>query len=287
VTHNIFKTRPLWDEAAAQMAPISPQSVYRVKTVSARANSGHSKWRTEAMRSYNNPVLLWFTRGQGRITISGATRGFGAHNLIFLPAGTMYGFEAIAQTYGSIVHLPDAPHLDLPRQPKHMRFREAAQQNEMTAMIGALSTEIEQDRPSRERALDLHAGMMAVWVERQLSTMPECDMTPDASRRLTSAFTHLVESSFHTAHSVTYYAQRLAVSPAHLTRACKIACGKSASALLADRIHFEARRMLMETNAPVKKIAQMLGFASHAYFSRAFQKHTGSAPSAFRKAAHV
>ena len=29
------------------------------------------RWRVEAMRAYAEPLLLWFTRGQGRITVGG------------------------------------------------------------------------------------------------------------------------------------------------------------------------------------------------------------------------
>ena len=79
------------------------------------------------------------------------------------------------------------------------------------------------------------------------------------------------------------FAAELGVTPGHLSRACNIACGRSASAILADRVHFEARRMLAETDLPIKYIAEKLGFHSAAYFSRAFHKHTGYAPRNFRQ----
>jgi AraC-like DNA-binding protein len=289
MTHKIFKSPALQNvnaHSTARGAQIPVPPAYRVSSL-ARSNNAQSKWRTEAMRSHRSPTFLWFTRGQGRITISGVTRGFGAHNLIFMPARTMYGFESIAQTYGSIVHLPDDATLSFPSEPLHLRFRDAVQQNEITGMIEALSREIAQDQPGKERALALHAGMMSVWLERQIHVMPDYDMTPDASRRLTAAFTALVEEEFHTSHSVTHYAAELGVTAAHLTRACNIACAKPASALLSERIHFEARRLLTETKSPVKTIATSLGFASPAYFTRAFHKHTGTAPSAFRKTAQM
>lgn len=251
----------------------------------ARSQSPHTKWQTGAMRSHNGPTFLWFTRGQGRLTISGIARGFGAHNLIYLPPRTMYGYDAIAQTYGSIMHLPNQPDLNLPDEALHLRFRDATQQNEITGMFEALAREIGSEQVGRDRALDLHAKMISLWLERQMAVMPEYDMTPDASRRLTAAFTSLVEQDFHTAHSVTHYAAELGVTPAHLTRACNISCGESASALLADRLHFEARRILSQTQSPIKDVAQMLGFTSAAYFTRAFHKHTGFSPTAFRKAA--
>ena len=66
-------------------------SPFRVLPLGRLAKGG--RWRTEAMRSYGAPVLLWFTRGQGRITINGRTNGYTAHNAVFIPAGTMHGFE--------------------------------------------------------------------------------------------------------------------------------------------------------------------------------------------------
>ena len=53
--------------------------------------------------------------------------------------------------------------------------------------------------------------------------------------------------------------------------------------LLQERRLYEARRLLSETRAPIKQIAETLGFASAAYFARAFQHKTGKTPSAFRR----
>jgi AraC family transcriptional activator of pobA len=93
----------------------------------------------------------------------------------------------------------------------------------------------------------------------------------------------LVEQDFRQTHSVSDYAAALGVTPTHLSRACNIACGRPASAIVADRVYFEARRMLKETKYPVKTISETLGFQSPAYFTRAFHKQTGLTPSAFRK----
>jgi len=45
---------------------------------------------------------------------------------------------------------------------------------------------------------------------------------------------------------------------------------------------FEARRLLADTRKPVKQIAAELGFASPAYFTRAFQGRCGQSPRSFR-----
>ncbi len=242
-----------------------------------------NRWRTEAMRSYAQPLLLWFTRGQGRITVAGVTHGFGPHHAVFLPADTMHGYEMSGQVFGTAVYLPTDRSLNLPEEPVHLRFRDVQQQAELSVMIENLQAELQANRPGKERAMLAHAGLLAVWLDREVEAGHRQDLHPDAARRIAAAYSAMVERDYKTGRTINYFASQLGVTPTHLTRCCKIACGRSASALLADRIHFEARRLLTETRRPVKDIAQELGFNSAAYFTRAFQKHTGETPTGFRK----
>lgn len=245
--------------------------------------TAETRWRTEAMRSYAQPLLLWFTRGQGRITVAGVTHGFGAHHAVFLPPDTMHGYEMSGQVFGTAVYLPPDRSLNLPEEPVHLRFRDVSQQAELSVMIENIQNELKSDRPGKERAMLAHAGLLAVWLDREVEAGHRQDLHPDAARRLAAAYTAMVERDFKSGRTINYYAQQLGVTPTHLTRCCKVACGRAASSLLADRVHFEARRLLAETRRPVKDIASELGFNSAAYFTRAFQKHTGETPTAFRK----
>ena len=106
-----------------------------VTSVSRMAQGG--RWRTEAMRSYDRPVLLWVTRGQGRLTIAGRTCGYGPHNLVFLPPRTMHGFSTMGPVLGSLVFLPDDPMFDWPVEALHLRLNDVQRQRELTAMIDA------------------------------------------------------------------------------------------------------------------------------------------------------
>lgn len=254
---------------------------FRVVPLARFAQGG--RWRTAAMRSYSQPVLIWFTRGQGRITISGITRGYGAHNAVFIPANTMHGFEMSGQVFGSIVFFPKDADLDLPVEATHLRFREAQKQGELTAIIENLHRETDGTLPGQERALLHHGGLLSVWLERQISEQPEAELHHDASRRLAVAYAALVERDFRSGSSVTDYAALLGVTPTHLSRVCNTTNGRPASAIIADRVFFEARQMLRTSRTPIKDIAGQLGFASAAYFTRAFLKNTGKTPSGFRK----
>ena len=266
-----------------QKVVIASDDLCRVVPIARLAQGG--RWRTEAMRSYAQPVLLWFTRGQGRITAAGVTQGYGAHNAVWLPAGTMHGFEASAQVFGSAVFLPPALGESLPADTVHLRLRDAQRQAELTGLIDALARELQSDAPGHERAASLHAGLLAVWLERQVA-MPSgqvAEARSPAARRLVAAFTALVEAEFHSGHGVGHYARALGVTPTHLSRACRECSGRPASKIVADRVAFEARRLLIETDLPVGEIGRRLGFRSAAYFTRAFHKASGRSPSEFRK----
>lgn len=246
---------------------------------------GGSRWRTEAMRSYGAPVLLWFTRGQGRITVNGVTSGYGPHNCIYLPAGTMHGFEMTNHVNGTIIVFPQncEEDLALPERSIHLRLRETDKQIELSNLVDNIQREIEKESDGAERALMCHAGLLSVWLERQIKEDEQAYGRNTPAARLANAYTALVEKDFHSSKSVRDYAADLGVTPTHLSRVCNQACGRPASAILQDRVLYEARRLLSESRMPVKDIARSLGYNSAAYFTRAFQKHTGSTPSAFRK----
>lgn len=255
---------------------------FRVVPMARFAQGG--RWRTEAMRSYSQPVLIWFTKGQGRITVSGVTRGYGPHNAIFLPANTMHGFDMLGQVYGSVLFFPHKGDLGLSTEAQHLRFRDARQHAELNRMIEDISRESAGDMAGQERALLHHGGLLAVWLERQMADHADSVTGSRAARRLAAAFAALVERDFLCSKSVAYYAASLGVTPTHLSRVCNITSGQPASKILADRVHYEARRLLRETRTPVRQIAGQLGFSSPAYFARAFQKQTGMTPTSFRRA---
>ena len=241
------------------------------------------RWRVEAMRSLSEACFLWFTKGQGRITLAGMTRGYTAHNGIFIPPGVMHGFEVGPQVFGTAVFFGRDCRIALPKQALHLRIREVHTQQELNVTLDAIQREIDSEVPAHDRAAEHHLGLLGVWLERQgLKSQAEAPR-PDAARRLVARFTDLVEQTFRSGAGVGDMAAQLDVTPTHLTRCCQQTCGRSAIDLLQDRRIFEARRLLAETDTPIGRIGQSLGFTSAAYFTRAFQHRTGASPSTFRR----
>lgn len=266
------------------LIPDAPSSV-RITAISRLIQAG--RWRVETMRALREPVLLWFTQGQGRITVAGTTRGYGANQAVFLPAGYMHGFEVAPRVQGSIVHFGREHGLSLPSAPQFLRPREPGTQKELIGLLENIQRELETDRPGAQRAARHHLGLLAVWIERQIererSSADPLPGRPQAAQKLVARYAALVERDFRSNARVADFAAALGVTPTHLTRACRATCGKGAHELMEERLVFEARRLLLETGMPIKDIAQLLGFSSPGYFTRAFQKSVGQTPSGFRR----
>ena len=241
------------------------------------------RWRVEAMRSLSEPCLLWFTKGQGRITVAGVTRGYTAHNAIYIPPGVMHGFEVGPQVFGFALFFGRDSTVTLPDQPQHLRIREVHAQQEVNQILDMIQREMDSDTPAHERATRHYLGLLGVWLERQVVRAAPEATPPDAARRLVARFTQVMEREFRQGLGVGEIAAKLGVTPTHLTRCCRETCGRSAIDLLQDRRIFEALRLLSETNTPVGQIGASLGFNSPAYFTRAFQTMTGLSPTAFRR----
>jgi AraC family transcriptional regulator, transcriptional activator of pobA len=242
------------------------------------------RWRVEAMRSLSEALLLWFTKGQGRITVAGITRGYGPNTCVFIPPGTMHGFEVGTHVFGTAVFFGRDSDLTLPDKPHLLRIRESASQVELNLIIDAIGREQNSTKPAHDRAAQHHLGLLSVWLERQIRNAPsETPLHPESARRLAAQFTQLLERDFRDGLGVADYAAALGVTPTHLTRVCRMTTGRSAKSIVSDRILFEARCLLLETRLPVSKVASDLGFTSAAYFTRAFQHQTGVTPTDFRK----
>lgn len=263
------------------MNDLSALSQLRITAIPRLAAGG--RWRVEAMRAISEPMFLWFTKGQGRITIAGVTRGYTAHNAVFIPAGVMHGFEVGPQVFGTAVFFGRETTVTLPSTPQHLRIREVHAQQELNMILDSMQREMESDIPAHDRATRHYLGLLSVWLERQAVRAAPETPKPDAARKLVARYTALMERDFRNGTGVGDFATALGVTPTHLTRCCRTACGRSAIEVLQDRRIFEARKLLAETKMPVAKIGEALGFTSPAYFTRAFQHLTGRSPTAFRR----
>ena len=253
-----------------------------IKVMSLAQLTRDGSWRLDLAHDRPDHLLIWITRGQGVGLIGGARRGLGLHNALFIPARTLFALDLNRQVFGHAVVIPEGAAPSLTQDLHHLRIRDVSAQAELTGILDQLQREADGDRPGRARSIEAYAGLLSVWLERVMQQQEDDLAANSASRRLARRFSELVEKDFHTGRGVSYYAERLGVTSTHLTRVCKQTCGSTASEFLAERKFSEARRLLADTRKPVKQIAAELGFASPAYFTRAFQGRCGQSPRSFR-----
>jgi AraC family transcriptional activator of pobA len=264
-----------------------PEQPKRLRLMQISKLAAAPKWQLETMRALREPLFLWVTHGQGRISIGPRTRGFHPHNAIFIPAGTLHGFQAMTRVQGTAIYFGDKHGLDLPDTPLHLRLRDATQHAEVSQLVDFVQREVEGRRPKAEQAAYHQLGLLAIWLDRhQAANESENggNLTRlNANERLTARYASLLEREFGSTLNVTDYATALGVTPTHLTRACRASCGQTALDMIQTRRLYEARRLLIETDIPVQEIARNLGFSTASYFSRAFSQQIGQPPSSYRK----
>lgn len=255
------------------------QHLPMVETLASHQRS--EAWRSDAAQSLDHPILFWITRGQGRIMLDCKMRGVGPNTAVFIPPQTLFSYELFAAPQGMVVSLPRDDSAGFPRQAALLKASTVQMQSEVTGLIDSLSRELSELRPGQRRAVMAYSMMIGVWLDRALTLQPQEE--PGKSDRVLRKFSHVVSIGHREGKSLGDFAADLQVTPTHLTRLTQNAIGKPASAVLQERVIQAACSALRDTDTPVQDIAERLGFSSPAYFTRAFQAHTGKSPSAYRK----
>ncbi len=95
-------------------------------------------------------------------------------------------------------------------------------------------------------------------------------------------FNLLLEAHFRVQHEVQFYARNMNRSPKTLTNLFALCRYPAPSKLIQRRLILEAKRFLYYTDKSAKEVADELGFANTAHFSRFFKTNAGVNFSAFK-----
>ncbi|MCB1709099.1 MAG: helix-turn-helix domain-containing protein [Pseudomonadales bacterium] len=98
-----------------------------------------------------------------------------------------------------------------------------------------------------------------------------------------ASFTALVERHYRSHKPLPDYARELGITTTFLNEVCRKCSGHSALQIIHRRLLLEARRNLVYTAMSVSAVADQLGFADPAYFTRFFTRGSGQSPGAFRQ----
>lgn len=143
---------------------------------------------------------------------------------------------------------------------------------------------IEEFRLADTAQYDMLQAYLKQFIIHSVRIKKERDVVKDAAEtKLFKDFSVLVDLNFKKEHSVTYYAERLGISPKSLTKHFQKIGAVTPSDFIKSRIILETKRKLLYSDDSVKHIAYDLGFNDPAYFTRFFTKTVEKSPLQFKK----
>ena len=104
------------------------------------------------------------------------------------------------------------------------------------------------------------------------------------SRReeLLAQFIDVLEKHFKDERSVNFYADRLFVTPKHLSAVLKEVSGQTAGEWIDRRVILEAKLLLRTTGMNIQEISSALNFSNQSFFGKYFKHLTGISPRDYR-----
>lgn len=96
-------------------------------------------------------------------------------------------------------------------------------------------------------------------------------------------FLNVLSEYYQSERSVTFYADKLCITPKYLSSVCKETCGKLAMDIIAHAVILDAKSKLHDFSLTVQEISDMLNFPNASFFGRYFKRHTGYSPMQYRE----
>ena len=239
--------------------------------------------------------LIWTRSGDVSHLLDGKTVSVAPGALTLIGRGQVHVFQRAQGFHGAVVRFGEQLLHEAPSARAHPGWLLAARGERIVAVpdgdiprlegvIGALTAEAQ--RPIDACSIDLQRHLVAallLWVERWYDASQIEQPDPNAAAvQLHRRFAQLLERDFARHHDATHYANALAVPAAALSRALSEVTGKGTKELITERVMLEAARLLSFTGQTVNEVAFNTGFGDQLYFSRAFKRHHGLAPTAYR-----
>jgi AraC family transcriptional activator of pobA len=278
----------LYGEAPRPLA----RPLLHVETIEARSARHH--WKIEPHLHQVLHQVVFVLRGRGVVRAESARTQFRPPALMFIPAGSVHGFEFEPGTSGYVVSMSDQLQQDLVRRepeigalfaaPMTLEFGvQALRATDLAQAFCMLAREIARSFAGHELALKGWLEVLLANVLRLARQRPSItDPTAGRRRQLVVRFSELIERRYRKSEPLAAYANTLSVSESRLRNACIAMTGQTPVQLLHARVLLEAKRQLLYTELPVRQIAYALGFGDAAYFTRFFSRQAGLSPRAFR-----
>lgn len=103
------------------------------------------------------------------------------------------------------------------------------------------------------------------------------------TRRIFERFIELVEQHHGSERQLTFYAQKLCISPKYLSHVVKEVSGRTAKQWIDNMVILEAKVLLTTSHMNIQEISHRLNFPNQSFFGRFFKKANGVSPGDYRQ----
>lgn len=108
------------------------------------------------------------------------------------------------------------------------------------------------------------------------------DTRTNHKRLVFEQFMKLVSENYTRQRQMSFYADKLCLSPKYLSKLVKSISGKSAPDWIDAYVMLEAKNLLKYSEMPIKEIVYRLHFSNQTVFYKYFKAHEGMSPSEYR-----
>jgi AraC family transcriptional activator of pobA len=101
--------------------------------------------------------------------------------------------------------------------------------------------------------------------------------------QLTNAFFQYLMKHYKEERNISFYADKMNLTPKYLTTAIRKQTGKSISGWITEAVITHAKSILKTTDTSIQEITDLLNFSDISLFCRYFKRYTNMTPSEYRK----
>ena len=116
----------------------------------------------------------------------------------------------------------------------------------------------------------------------QTKDMPELNKPLNRKEEIFHDFLSLLEKYYTQERSISFYADRMCLTPKYLSTIIKEVSGKHGMQWIDEYVSLEAKALLRNSSLSVKQVSDQLNFPSQSMFGRFFKKMTGYSPKQYK-----
>ena len=141
----------------------------------------------------------------------------------------------------------------------------------------------ELNQPDYEYKKDVIQRYCEIWILKNLSRVqdeevPEIRKPVGRKEQIFNDFLALLEQYYTQERSISFYADRMCLTPKYLSTIVKEVSGKHGMQWIDEYVALEAKALLREGTMSVKQVSDKLNFPSQSMFGRFFKKMTSYSP---------